>query len=76
MPGCEGDVVVESKDFSVRATCPCGWKGGPHRGSADSAHDAALADRATHAAGPPPAHPGEVGGVPLDHEHGQGWLDI
>lgn len=50
MPGCEGDVVVESKDFTVWAECPCGWKGRAHAGSADSAHDAALADRAAHVA--------------------------
>lgn len=74
MPGCEGGVVIESKDFTVWAECPCGWKGRSHAGPADSAHDDALADRAAHLAGlptdPPPSveagHDHPIRRTPLD----------
>lgn len=77
MPGCEGDVVIESKDFTAWAECPCGWKGRSHMGPADSAHDAALADRAAHLAGLPTVPPPTVeAGQNIDHrdEPGQGRL--
>lgn len=73
MPGCELDVVIESKDWTCRVVCPCGFEGATHSGGADSAHDAALADRAAHVAGLPvePAPPVEAGHDYLEPDLGR-----
>lgn len=71
MPGCEGDVVIESKDFTAWASCSCGWKGLAHAGDADSAYVAALADRANHLAGLDVSLPSDVEAGQAHPEHDQ-----
>lgn len=71
MPGCEGDVVVESKDFAAWASCSCGWKGVAHHGDADSVHDDALADRANHLTGLHAVIRPDAGAGQAHHEHDQ-----